>query len=119
MTEGVTLREFIERILTEHERAHDAQHQAVAIAAKELERRLDLLNHAHEQSLQDRSEFVTKDRQEAMANALAGETKNLAALMDARIKTLENFKSKAVAVGAVLVLFAGAVGAAIAKALGA
>ncbi len=113
----VPLREFIEKILEAHDKAHLAQHEAVTIAATELARRLDVLNHAHERAQEDRAEFVTKDRQDSLAKTLATETKNLATLMDTRIKALENFRSKATGVGVVLALFAGAIGAAIAKAL--
>ncbi len=114
----VTLKEFIEKILEAHDRAHTAQHEAVTIAAVELARRLDVLNHAHERSLEDRAAFQTRDAAEAATKSLATETRNLAALMDSRIKQLEEFRSRAVGIGAVLVLFAAAVGAAVARALG-
>jgi len=42
------------------DRTENSIDRAVQLARRELERRLDILNHAHEQSLSDRNEFVTK-----------------------------------------------------------
>jgi len=65
MNDHVSLRDFIERIVAEHEKRRDdlraedrrwlereldALAKALALQAKENERRLDILNHAHEQA---------------------------------------------------------------------
>lgn len=39
----------------------DALDRAITIAATELARRLELLNRAHEQAIQDRTDFVTRE----------------------------------------------------------
>jgi hypothetical protein len=113
----ISLREYIERILQEHEKAHDTQHAAVGIAAKELERRLGILNHAHEQSVADRADFVTRDKFETRALTVDNRMEEQAKAMDARLKDLESFRSRATGAAVALSLFAGAIGAAIARAI--
>lgn len=56
---------------------------ALELAFKELERRLDVLNHAHEASLQDRSMFVQIPTYNAKMDPL----------MD-RVNQLENFRTR-------------------------
>jgi hypothetical protein len=41
-------------------RAEQGIDRAVQVARSELERRLDILNHAHEQAVADRAQFVTR-----------------------------------------------------------
>lgn len=107
MSDAVTLREYIESLLGEHDKIHRAEHRADRLVAKELKRRLEVLNHAHEQSVEDRQDFVTAERFDTRTEAV-----------DSRLAALETFRSKALGAAAVLALFAGAVGAIIGKALG-
>jgi hypothetical protein len=51
----VSLREHLERMV---EFRFQASHEALGHARAELERRLEVLNHAHEQQIRDRGEFV-------------------------------------------------------------
>jgi len=53
----VSLREHLERMV---DLRFAAAHEALGHARAELERRLELLNHAHEQAVKDREEFVRK-----------------------------------------------------------
>lgn len=66
----VSLRDHLERLI-------EAREKAVEIAAKELERRLDVLNHAHAQSLADRTQFVTKESNDAKWDAFDGRVKTI------------------------------------------
>ena len=67
----VSLREHLEALISSREKA-------VEIAAKELERRLDVLNHAHAKAQEDRSQFVKVETHVAESKA-----------MDTRMKSLE------------------------------
>lgn len=66
----VSLREHLETVMRERERA-------IEIAAKELARRLDVLNHAHEASITDRTQFVKKETADAERDVM---NKRVAAL---------------------------------------
>ncbi len=99
---AVPLRDFIERILTEHDKAHSAQHEAVTIAAKELERRLETLNHAHERSVEDRGRFVQADKYDDRAKEV-----------DRRLSGLERSQVSTEAVAAYRRAVYGALGAAL------
>ena len=55
---SVSLREYIERIIAEHERSTQ---QALALAAKEYERRLEVLNGEAERLKQMQSSYVSQD----------------------------------------------------------
>jgi len=76
--DDVPLREFIERILDEREKAHNATFQAAMREAdnkaKELERRLEGLNELRQEVTSDRSNFVTRTewalRHDSMENTL-------------------------------------------------
>lgn len=57
----ISLREYVEKVLAAHDRAHDAQHEALMLQAREYERRLDELNHAHRRANEDRLQYVTKN----------------------------------------------------------
>ena len=83
---NVSEREFFERILEEHDKAHDAQHQAVELAAKELERRLDILNHAHERSQEERSHFLQREKYDSERVTAALEVKALAEKVEDTLK---------------------------------
>lgn len=52
-----------ERVAAQQERIDRTEsviERSVQLARTELERRLDILNHAHENALQDRTQFVTR-----------------------------------------------------------
>jgi hypothetical protein len=120
----IPLREFIERILTEHEKAHNNQHEAVALAARELERRLDLLNHAHERSVEDREQFARKsdlvavaEKVETVRDTRNKEVEDHFKRVEERIEPLSTFKNRAVILGPVLVIIGSVIGAAITRVL--
>ena len=52
---------YVERLFAEHEKAHGFQHTALTVAADELSRRLDELNHDHARALTDRAQFARVD----------------------------------------------------------
>lgn len=102
----VPLREYIERIIAEHDKAHQAEHFAVALQAKEYERRLDSLNHAHVEALRVQSTYLRADKYE-----------DRSARVDADLEELKNFRSKAVLIATGLTITAGAFGAAVMRLL--
>lgn len=119
MVRGVSLREHIEAVLAERWQAHDREHadisealtlareaseRALVEARVEINARLDKLNELRSEVLTDRSEYV---RREVFDQG--------AAIRDQRLDVLENWRSKATGASVVLVLFAGTIGAAIAK----
>lgn len=101
---SVTLREYIEAIMSERDRAltaaFTAQQAALNLATRNLELRLEKLNELRQEVTQDRANYQTRDRAEADADA-----------MQRRISELENFRGKALGFGALVALMAGAVGA--------
>ena len=107
----VPLREYIETIIAEKDRALQAafiaQQNALTLAAKNLELRLEKLNEMRQEVTQDRASYQTRDRAEAMFDAV-----------EARLGALENWRSRATGAAVVLGLFAGAIGAVITKTLG-
>lgn len=103
----VSLREHYDRILVEHDRMHAAEHRAVFLAADELSRRLEVLNHAHQQSVEDRSDFVLRDKFETHVDTV-----------NRRFKTVETFQARATGIAVVLAGISGLIGAAIMKGLG-
>jgi len=59
----IQLARLCERAKALEGRMHHAEEEtekAVRLARSELERRLDILNHAHQQSLSDRAQYVTR-----------------------------------------------------------
>ncbi len=66
-TDGPSLLEFFDRILEEHDKAHIAQHEAVNLAARELERRLEGLNELRTEVVKDREQFSRKDEVRTVA----------------------------------------------------
>lgn len=107
----VTLREYIEAIMSERDRAltaaFTAQQAALNLATKNLELRLEKLNELRQEVTQDRASYQTRDKAEAEADA-----------MGARLTSLESFRGKALGFGALLALISGAVGAVIQRAVG-
>jgi hypothetical protein len=132
----VTLRDYIERILVEHEKTHAIEHAQVKLAADTIGARVDGLNELRQEYTSDRGLFVTKDyvqqlmeqaaernitrdqKAEQLANELEEKTQLIADAVDKRIKPLETFHSRAALVGSALVFIGGIVGALVIKALG-
>ena len=104
----VTLREYIEAIMSERDRAltaaFNSQQAALQLATKNLELRLEKLNELRQEVTQDRSSYQTRDRAEADGDA-----------MSRRLGDLESFRGKALGFGALLALISGAVGAVVQK----
>ena len=92
----VTLREYIEAIMSERDRAltaaFTAQQAALNLATKVT---------------QDRANYQTRDKAEIEADSIAS-----------RLTSLENFRGKALGFGALLAVLSGAVGAAVQRAFG-
>jgi len=107
----VTLREYIEAIIGEKDRAlqaaFTAQQNALNLATKNLELHLEKLNELRQEVTQDRASYMTRDRAEAQDDAI-----------DARLTALEAFRGKALGFGALVALLSGAVGAVIARLVG-
>ena len=110
----VTLREYIEAIIGEKDRALQAAFtaqqnalNALNLATKNLELRLEKLNELRQEVTQDRASYMTRDRAEAQDDAI-----------DARLTALEAFRGKALGFGALVALLSGAVGAVIARLVG-
>jgi len=74
MTESVTLKEYIERIFSERaaalELAFKAQQEALLIATRNLDSRLEKLNELRQEVTQDRGNYVTRDKYDAEVGAL-------------------------------------------------
>jgi len=107
----VTLREYIEAIIGERDRALQAafraQQDALNLATRNLELRLEKLNELRTEVTQDRANFLTRDRYDSQH----------AALQD-RVALLENFRGKALGFGALVSLLSAVGGALIVKAIG-
>lgn len=91
--EHVHLREYIERILDEREKA-------VRLTAANLEARLDHLNELRSEVLKDRNQFLSKAVYDQMHDALTQ-----------RVGRLENSQSRLMGVGIAIVAGAGFMGA--------
>ena len=106
----VSLRSYLERVLDERDNRYlerwESQRREVSLAQREMERRLEALNELRNQVLEDRVRFVLRAVHDSEMDA-----------RDLRLNALENFRAKAIGAGAVLALLAGAVGAAVARAL--
>ncbi len=88
-TDGISLLEFFDRVLEEHDKAHMAEHKGVELAAKELERRLDGLNELRTEVVQDRAMYLTLSTYEAKHQALIDRTDRLATDLEERRELLE------------------------------
>ncbi len=106
-----TLKEHIEALLGEHK-------AALILQAREYERRLDALNHAHDRADEKAHDYVTSDKFETARTTDAAALKLALERQDGRLGSLEKSWSRLVGIGAVLVVFAGLAGGAIVKALG-
>jgi len=107
----VTLREYIEAIMSERDRAltaaFTAQQSALSLATRNLELRLEKLNELRQEVTQDRSSYMTRDRAEAEADAI-----------NTRVAALESFRGKALGFGALVSLLSAVGGALVVKAIG-
>jgi len=107
----VTLREYIEAIMSERDRAltaaFTAQQAALNLATKNLELRLEKLNELRQEVTQDRANYQTRDKAEVTEESLSG-----------RLTSLESFRGKALGFGALVSLLSAVGGALIVKAIG-
>jgi predicted ribosome quality control (RQC) complex YloA/Tae2 family protein len=92
--------------------------KALLVQAAEYERRLDSLNHAHEEAMRVQHTYVTADKYEDYIEQARHANDASLERMNEKIAALENWRSKATGVGIILVLFAGVIGGAIVKAFG-
>lgn len=90
-----------------HATIHDLEGQALRLQHVETMRRLDELNHEHARNVERNANFVSLDQYVSDKRA-----------SDARLKIQEDWRNKAMGGAVILVLLAGTVGAAIAKAFG-
>ena len=92
-TEHVSLRNYVERIFDEREKALNlafrAQQEALAIATTALDRELSHLNELRQEVTRDRAIYVTIERFQAFDDAL-----------DKRLKVLESLLDRAAGRGA-------------------
>jgi len=99
----VSLREYIERIFDEKQKALElafkAQQDALGLASRTLEVRLEKLNELRREVTEDRAKFVPRET------------------YDAEIGPLQAFRSKALGFGSLLALLSGVVGALIERLL--
>ena len=107
----ISLRDYIERIFDEREKALDlafrSQQEALALASRTLELRLEKLNELRQEVTQDRGNYLTK---------LEYDTKQ-GTLLD-RLGRLENFNARVLGFGSALAAFAGLVGGIVGHRLG-
>ncbi len=96
-TDDVSVLEFFDRVLEEHDKAHAAEHVAVGVAAKELERRLDGLNELRTEVVQDRSQYITVSTYEAKHQALIDRLDRVAGSVEERRALLEDAVDKRIA----------------------
>jgi GTP1/Obg family GTP-binding protein len=99
-----------------------AVQRALKIQAKEYERRLDSLNHAHEQAVETAHTYVTLDKYEdrVKQDAAARDTAfdradELIGKLENRIEALEKAHNRLIGIVLVVVPLAGVIGGAIVK----
>ena len=68
-----------------------AQHAALVIQAKEYERRLDLLNHAHDNLQKDRDSFLPRESYHLQHEALRMEVATVAGRVDLLRTTVDRY----------------------------
>ncbi len=112
---AVPLKEHFEKIFARQER--DVR-RALKLQAKEYERRLDTLNHAHERADEKAHDYVTNDKFETARTTDAQALKLALERQDGRLGSLERAWARIIGVGAVLVVMSGLIGGAIVKAFG-
>ena len=111
------LEQFFERILAEKDKALVLQHA-------EYERRLEALNHAHEQAVEVQHTYVTQDKYDgsrqsdtvALGLALESVNKNIDRTNES-VAVVIRWQNKAVGAAVVLSLFASFIGAVVMRVL--
>jgi hypothetical protein len=107
----VTLREYIEAIMAERDKALTAafrsQQAALELATRNLELRLEKLNELRNEVTQDRGNFLTRDRYDTQHKAL-----------EDKVSSLESFRGRALGFGALVSLLSAVGGALVVKAIG-
>jgi hypothetical protein len=118
---GVPLREYIERIFDEKQKALElafaAQQKALELATRSMELRLEKLNELRSEVTRDRSQFVRQDVFEGKQDSLEKSIHDLEKAIITRLDFLEGWRLRAVGIFLVLLPLAGVIGAAIMKAL--
>ena len=108
---AVSLREYIEAIMAERDKALRAaflaQQEALNLATRNLELRLEKLNELREEVTKDRSAFMSRERYEDAHDVLEN-----------RVSSLEGFRGKALGFGALVSLISAVIGAIIVKFIG-
>jgi hypothetical protein len=96
-------RELREQWEDAHERFHTVDKEALALARREIDRRLDDMNKFREQIDRERGEFLRRDMYDEQHSAMRSET-------DSRLKLLEtnrsNLEGRMWAMGAVITAIA-------------
>lgn len=107
----MSLKDYMERIFSEREAALNlafkAQQEALALASRTLELRLEKLNELRQEVTQDRGNYLTKTEYD---------TKHT--ILNDRLNRLENFNSRILGFGAALALVGGIVGGILGHKLG-
>jgi uncharacterized Fe-S cluster-containing MiaB family protein len=107
----VSLRDYIERVVNDqkvaveaalkaHESAHTLEERALVRERSRIDEKMAELNNLRREYVSDRSQYVRLE------------------VMEAELRPLKEFRSRAVGAGVVLTVVAGAVGAAVVKFLG-
>jgi SMC interacting uncharacterized protein involved in chromosome segregation len=100
---SVPLRQYVERILEEKQKALElafkAQQEALAIAARNVDDKLEQLNRLRQEVTQDRGSYVTKDKHDADMKAL-----------NTDLDRLNTWQNRVIGIGLVLVLGSGVIG---------
>ena len=116
-----TLKAHFDAELDAHARLGRAQEKALRRAlrlqAREYERRLRALNGENQRILNVQNNSVTAEKFDDYKTTQETALKIALDRQDDRLKSLEDWKARAIGMGVVLVLFAGAVGAAVMRAL--
>lgn len=144
MSEVIPLREYIEAHWTAHDRVHVEEERARGFSYDTVQKRLAALNELRAEVTEDRRDYMRldianqahdliasrMDRIQTQANEMSQLVLSHAQLathpgtaariadQEARVRSLEAWRSRAVGVGIVVVLVAGTIGAAIAKVFG-
>jgi hypothetical protein len=103
----VTLREHIEKILEERDKAQQATFQATlreaSHKAKEIERRMDSLNELRQEVLTDRAGFVTRTEVDLKLQGLMDKFQSLSN----EVGALRQWQAKMIGGGSILILVVG------------
>jgi hypothetical protein len=110
-SDKVSLKEYVERIFSERQNALDlafkAQQEALGLASRTLELRLEKLNELRQEVTQDRGNYLTKAEFESKRE-----------VQDQRLGRLENFNARILGFGAALALIGGILGGILGQKIG-